>query len=91
MNDRPELMRKRKRTITVNETTTFLSVKLRPEQMRRGWCADCRSDVFWIKVPDAIQWLVFSELQGKCVPHLSGDRVCLRWVTEHIKNKEQEL
>jgi hypothetical protein len=48
-------MGRTKRTITLSETVTQIYVRMSSSQTRRGWCADCESEVVWVELPATIQ------------------------------------
>jgi hypothetical protein len=77
----------KKRTITINETATFLSLKLRSKEMQRGWCAECEMNVIWLELGAAMKLFGTIGLSKKRVVHLSDGRVCSRSLL-NIKNIE---
>jgi hypothetical protein len=81
---------KRKRTITVKETATLLSLKLKAEDMRRDWCAECGAEVTWIELPMVIELLNLSELKKNRVVHFSEGRMCSRSLTTYLNNQNKE-
>ena len=84
-------MLRKKRTITVNETATLLSLSLKSNAMRRDWCTECAAEVAWIELPTVID---FFRLTEKCAVHLSDGRVCSRSLMEQIKTtkiKKEDL
>jgi hypothetical protein len=83
-------MERKKRTITVKETATFLSLKLKPEEMRRDWCAECAAEVTWIELPLVIELLNFSELKENCVVHFSEGRICSRSLITYLNDLKKE-
>ena len=80
-------MRNRKRTITVNETATILSLKLKSGGMQRGWCSECATEVVWIELHTAMELFRVAMLSDKCVVHLKDERVCSLSLL-NIKNRE---
>ena len=81
---------KRKRTITVTETATLLSLRFGSKEMRRDWCAECAADVTWIELPLVIELINFSRFAENCVVHLSDGRVCSRSLTTYLNNPNKE-
>jgi hypothetical protein len=71
-------MRQKKRTITVNETETLLSLKLNSKELRRGWCDECATEVIWIEMCAALELFAMPWLSEKSAVHLSDGRVCSR-------------
>jgi hypothetical protein len=85
-----QAMERKKRTITVNETATLLSLRFKSREMQRGWCAECAAEVTWIELPMVIQLLDFSTFAEKSVVHLSAGRVCSRSLTTYLNNLNKE-
>lgn len=83
-------MERKKQTITVNETATILLLKLKSEETRLGWCAECGSEVTWIELPMVIELLNLSELKENRVVHFSEGRICSRSLTTYLKNQNKE-
>ena len=83
-------MERRKRTITVRETATFLSLRVKPEGIRRDWCAECAAEVAWIELPMVIELFNFSDLTEKCAVHFSEGRICSRSLTTYLNNQIRE-
>jgi hypothetical protein len=80
-------MGKRRRTIILSETDTILSLKLRSNETRRGWCKECAAEVIWLDprlVKELFGMTSFSETG---VIHLSEAGICSRSLL-NIRNEE---
>lgn len=85
-----EKVERRKRTITVKETAAFLLLKLKSEEMRLGWCAECGAEVTWIALPMVIELLNLSELKETSVVHFSEGRICSPSLTTYLNDLDKE-
>ena len=83
-------MLRKKRTITVNETATLLTLSLKSNAMRRDWCTECAAEVAWIELPTVIELLDFFRLTEKCAVHLGDGRVCSRSLTSYLDKVTKE-
>jgi hypothetical protein len=83
-------MERKRRTITVKETGTLLSLRFKSKEMRCDWCAECAAEVTWIELPMVIDLLNLSRLAKESVVHLSDGRVCSRSLTTYLNNLNKE-
>ena len=72
-----------KRTITLTETNTILSLRMTTREMGFEWCSECSAQVVWIEVAAAMEMIgSLSEIPGV---HLRNGRVCSRSLIDQIK------
>lgn len=71
-------MARMKRTITIKETATLLTLKLKSKEIRRGWCSECEAEVFWLELVTAMELFGMIELSKESDVHLKDGRVCSR-------------
>lgn len=82
-------MNRKKRTIRVNETATFLSLKLKSEEVRRDRCVECGTEVTWVELPMVIA-LLTPRLGAERVFHLRDGRLCSRSLITYLNNLNKE-
>jgi hypothetical protein len=81
-------MERKRRTITVSETATLLSLKLKGNEIRRGWCNECATEVIWLELTTAIE--IFAMASEKSLVHFSAGRVCSRSLTRYLRDLNKE-
>src|SRR5262245_10930812 len=86
----PRKMGRKKRTITVSETATLLSLKLKSNEIRRGWCNECTTEVIWLELHTAMEIFAMPRLFEECMVHVSEGRVCSRSLISYLGNLKKE-
>ena len=79
-------MGQKRRTIILNETDTLLSLKLKSNETRRGWCKECAAEVIWLDPHIATELFGITSFPETGV-HLSESGIC--WLSLLNVRKEE--